>query len=116
MTSPWADPLLNLGWIPRRGKENFCLFHSVDTDSGSHLFCSLDYMGAFPWSKELELKTDHIPPLNVDLSRSPERSKTRVYDRSLAGIKNSNPAEGWDVCRDFCVPSVEVCARGRFLV
>ena len=32
-----------------------------------------------------------------------ERSKARVYGRSLAGIAGSNPAGGMDVCVVFVV-------------
>ena len=32
-----------------------------------------------------------------------ERSKARIYSRSLAGIEGSNPAEGMDVCLVSCV-------------
>ena len=33
------------------------------------------------------------------------RSKTWVYGRSLGGIVGSNPAEGMDVCVEYCVMS-----------
>ena len=39
-----------------------------------------------------------------------ERSKARVYGRSLDGIAGSNPAEGMDVCCECC--QVEVSATG----
>ena len=47
-----------------------------------------------------------------------ERSKEQVCGRSLAGIADSNPAEGMNVCVlcVLCVVQIEVSATGRSLV
>jgi hypothetical protein len=45
-----------------------------------------------------------------------ERSKARVFDRSLSGIEGSNPAGAWMLFLDIVCCQAEVFATGPFLV
>ena len=56
------------------------------------------------YQARVDIKPDshYTPCIYVMLIPVVERSKTRVYGRSLAGIAGSNPAGGMDVCAICC--------------
>jgi hypothetical protein len=62
---------LGAGWgarvrFPKEARD-FCLHHSVQTDSGAHpVFYTMGTGGSFPRLKRLGREADHSPPSNAE--------------------------------------------------